>query len=164
LPHTILLAGTATYPQEVLAGEADIKPGMLVTFGTGGDAGRLIKHATANGNAAAMFADVNTTPQRGTTEAIDVVYNDGETVKWFMPHRGAEVYAFVPAEAAAIVKGNLLVSNGDGTLKIFAAQASNEGGSATYTIQVQAPVAVAAEAIDNSTNTAGPVRIRVYAL
>lgn len=164
MPNIILLAGTVTYPQEVLAGDADIKPGMLVTFGTGGDAGRLIKHGTASGNAAPMFADVNTTPQQGSTAPIDVVYNDGETMKWFIAHPGAEVYALVPASASAIIKGNFLTSNGDGMLKLYAAQASNEGGSATYTIQVKAPVAIAAEAVDNSANTAGPVRIRVYTI
>ena len=164
MPHTIVLAGKVTYPQEALAGETAIKPGMLLTFGSAGTANKLIKHATANGNAVPMFADVATTPQRGSTEAIDVAYDSGETVKWFIATPGAEVYALVPASAAAIIKGNLLTSNGDGTLKLYAAQASNEGGSATYTIQVAAPVAMAAEAVDNSSNTAGPVRIRVYAL
>lgn len=164
MPNTILLAGSATRPQEALAGAAGIKPGHLVTFGSGGTANKLILHGTSGGNTAPMFADVNTTPQQGSIAPIDVAYDSGETVKWFMPHAGALIYAFVPASASAVIKGNFLTSNGDGTLRLYVPQASNEAGTATYTVSVNAPVAIAAEAVDNSSNTAGPVRIRVYAI
>jgi hypothetical protein len=162
MPQTVVLAGTVTYPQEVLAGEAGIMPGHLVTFGSSGTAGKLLKHATAAGNSGKLFADVNTTPDRSvTTEPVATAYASGEQMKWFMACPGAEVYAWVPASASAIIKGDMLVSNGDGTLKLYVPQASNEGGSATYTIQTNNVVAIAAEAKDNSAVGAA-ARIRVY--
>jgi hypothetical protein len=159
--NTIVLAGQPIYPQEALAGEA-ITPGHLVTFGSGGTANKLIKHATAAGNAAAMFAVENTTPDRSVTTApIDTPYASGETVKWVMARPGSEIYAWVPASATAVIKGSFLTSNGDGTLRLSVPQASNEGGTATYTIQTRAIVAIAAEAVDNSAGGSA-ARLRVY--
>lgn len=163
-PNTVLLAGQSVFrPQEAIASEA-ITPGHLVEFVlSGGDAGQLKRHATANGNAAPYFAFENLTPDRSVATApIDTPYADGETMRWF-DGRMCEVYAWLPANASAIVKGDYLVSNGDGTLRKYTAQASNEGGTATYTIQTRAVVAVAAEAVNNSANGTA-VRIRVYPL
>lgn len=160
-PNTILLAGTPFKPQEKAASEA-ITPGHLVEFvPSGGSAGLLRKHATASGNAQPMFAIESLTPDRTVTTApIDTPYAVNETVRWIFAQQ-CEVLAWVPASAAAIKTGDSLVSNGDGTLKKGAAQAVNEGGSATYTIFTEAVVAIAAENVDNS-GGGTPARIRVY--
>lgn len=164
MPQTVLLAGSVTYPQECVAGEASIYPGKLLQFGSSGTAGKLLLHAVAGGNAVSMWADVATTPDRSvTTEPVATAYDSGETVKWFIAHPGALIYAWVAASATAIVKGNLLVSDTAGNLKLYVPQASNEGGSATYTIQTQNVVAMAAEDKDNSA-VGTAARIRVYAV
>ena len=162
MPNTILLAGTPFIPQEKVASEP-ITPGHLVEFVlSGGDAGQLRRHATANGNANPYFAIENLTPDRTVATApIDTPYADGESMRWISASK-CEVYAWVPANAAAIVAGDNLASNGDGTLKkAAAAQAVNEGGTATYTLFTRAIVAVAAEAVNNSANGSA-ARIRVY--
>ncbi len=165
MPQAVVLAGRTFYPQEKLAGETGIFPGMLLTFGSSGTANKLLRHATAGGDAVPMFADINTTPDRSvTTEPVATAYGSGESVKWFIAERGTEVYAWVPASASAIIVGNMLMSNGDGTLKLYAAQTVTEAGTATaYTIKVAAPVAMAAESLDNSA-VATASRIRVYAI
>lgn len=150
IPNTIFLAGMPFLPQETNSAEA-ITPGHLVEFvPTGGNTGLLRKHATAGGMATAMFALEVPTPTRITTPAnlapIDVPYQVGETVHWVMAQR-CELLAFVPASAAAIVKGDPLVSNGDGTLR---------KASGTETV-----VAIAAEAVNNSAGGT-PARIRIY--
>lgn len=99
-PNTVLLSGHPFYPQTCVAGEASITPGMLLTFGTGGDAGRLMKHATAAGNAIAMFAVENVTPDRSVATApIDTPYADLESMKWIIARPGDELLAWVPASA-----------------------------------------------------------------
>jgi len=156
-PHTILLSGSPIYPQEKVASES-ITPGHLVEFVlAGGDAGQLRRHAVAGGNAAPAFAFQSLTPDRTVaTEAIDTPYADGETMRWIIARPGDMVYAWLPASAAAIVTGNKLISNGDGTLKIAGTTAATEATS-------NAVVAEAAEAVNNSAGGT-PVRIRVRAL
>lgn len=163
MSEAIILAGDPVYVQEGLASEA-ITPGHLVDYVlSGGDTGQFRKHPTASGNAAPMFAVESMTPDRSVaTTAVDTPYADGETMRVAMCRPGDLVYAWVPASASAIVKGNFLVSNGDGTLKILAAQATNEGGSATYTIQTRQIVAIADQALDNSAvGTASRIKVRV---
>src|SRR5262252_5694960 len=121
MPNTVLVGGSPNVPQE-RTGSESMTPGMLVEIvPSGGQAGQLRKHATAQGNAAAWFAREALTPDRtaggGLANPIDVTYQIGETVRWFQCRPGDEVYAIVPANAPAIVAGDDLVSNGDGTLK-----------------------------------------------
>ena len=161
--QAILLAGDPVIFERLAA--AAITPGHLVEIATGGDAGKIKKHATAGGNAAAWFADTDPTPSRtATTDPLDTPYATSETVRVLACSNGDEIYAWIPASAAAIVEGDPLESNGDGTLRKHTApsQAVNESGSATYTIAqyVNAIVAVAAEAKDNS-GGGSAVRLRV---
>lgn len=164
MPAVINLAGMPIFPPEVIAAEA-ITPGHLVEFVlSGGDAGQLKKHATADGNAAPCFALESLVPSiaNSQTAPIDLAYADGSIVRWAIGQPGDVFYGFVPASATAVVRGDRLVSNGDGTFKKYVAQASNEGGSATYTIQVGAPGFMADEAVDNSAvGTASRIRVRV---
>src|SRR5215831_3556683 len=153
MSKTILLAGQPFIPAEKLASQA-ITPGMLVEIvPSGGSAGKLRKHATAAGNARPAFALeslVPPVPGSTSSDQIDVNYASGDSVRWAIGRAGDQFYALVPAAAVAIKDGDPLVSNGDGTLKKYSAQATNEGGAGTYTIQVEAVVAYAAEDLDNS--------------
>ena len=155
-PNTILLAGAPNLPQEINASES-ITPGHLVEFvPSGGSAGLLRKHATANGNGAPWFARESLTPDRFVSqEPKDVPYLVNETVRWMQCRPGDLVLAILPANAAAIVAGDDLASNGDGTLKknIPGSQGTN----------ITCIVAKAAEAVNNSAGST-TVRIRVYAV
>jgi hypothetical protein len=163
-PHTIVLAGDPERPTTKKAAEA-ITPGHLLTFATGSDAGKLKKHATAGGNATPAFALEDFTPDRHvTTEPIDTPYASGESVQWIVAEPGDLVYAWVPASAAAIVEGDFLESNGDGTLRKHTPPAIDETGSSTVTVYTKAIVGVAAEAVDNHSNSSSAVRIRVRVL
>jgi hypothetical protein len=151
---TIVLLGGSPAVFEKLAAAA-ITPGHLVEPATGGDAGKIKVHATAGGNAAAMFADVNPTPDRAnTTPALTTAYATGEQVRILHCHAGDMVNALLAANAAAVVEGDFVESAGDGTVRKHTApsQAVAEGGSASYTIaqQTHAIVGQAAEAVNNS--------------
>jgi hypothetical protein len=148
-PHTVLLSGNPQYFQEIPCSAA-ITPGHLVEIASGA----LRVHATADGNAAPWFAIEQKTPNRAViTEAIDTPYPSGDTVQWIGARPGDMVYAWVPASAAAIVAGDYLASNGDGTL-----HKAITGG--TF---LRAIVAQAAEAVNNSA-VGVPARIKVRAL
>jgi hypothetical protein len=84
-------------------------------------------------------------------------YASGDRITYVIPQRGAIIYALVPASAAAIVVGDMLVSNGDGTLK-------KDTAPAVSATNVDRVIARALEAVDNSANAAGPVRITVEIL
>jgi hypothetical protein len=162
MPGTIVLAGCPIYPPEKI-GAAAITPGhLLEVVPSGGDAGQLRLHATASGDAGRFFALESLVPSlaNSQTAAIDLAYADGDSVRWAIAQPGDLIYGWVPASATAIKDGDELTSNGDGTLKKYAAQAANEGGTATYTIQVTCVVGRAAEDKDNS-GGGSPARIRV---
>lgn len=148
VPNTVLLSGSPNIPQERNSSEAII-PGHLVEINNG----LLRKHATANGNAAAWFAREALVPDRfSTSEPKDVAYQTGETVRWMQCRPGDMVLALLPASAAAIVAGDDLTSNGDGTLK------KNVPGS--QGTNLTCIVGKAAEAVNNSAGST-TVRIRV---
>jgi hypothetical protein len=152
--NIIVLAGAPIYPEEKLAGAAGILPGMLLMFGSGGTAGRLVVHGTASGNAVTMFALENKTPDRSVaTVPIETPYSSGESMHWCIARPGDEIYALLPANAVAVIMGSNLTSNGDGTLKLFAAPATANDPNSI--------VAIAAEALDNSA-VAARARIRVW--
>lgn len=164
MPNIVLLSGNPQIPQEKIASQADIIPGMLVeVVPSGGDAGQLRKHATAGGNAQKAFANVALLPNKtAATDPIDTPYADGDTMQWLLCRSGDVVYSLLPASAVAVVDGDPLESNGDGTLRKETAQAINEGGSATYTVYSTNIVGYAAEAVDNSGGaTTARIRVRV---
>lgn len=150
-PNTVLLAGPAVFiPQERNGSEAILPGHLLEVVPSGGAAGQWRKHATAGGAAAPWFARESLTPDRqATTLPIETPYQIGETVRWFVGSQ-CEVLALVPASAAAIVTGDPLTSNGDGTLR--------KTSAGTDVI-----IARAAESVNNSAGTS-PARIRIYPL
>lgn len=98
------------------------------------------KHNTAAANAQRIFAMENS----ADAGDIDRAYVANETARGGYARPGDKVYAWIPAAAAAIVIGDALESNGDGTLRKAATD------TATDTTQREAIVGYAAEAKDNS--------------
>lgn len=131
-----------------------IKPGYLLKRDANG---QFIKHAVAGGNAQLILA---TERSSGLTRALTTAFPDGETVVGAInPRKGQGVLA---AGAAAIAVDDPLESAGNGTLRKHTPQTVNEGGTASVTIQSDAIVAYAEEAVDNS-GGAGEVFIKVRA-
>lgn len=158
MPNTIILKGTPIVIEEI-ASEA-LTPGHLVEFvPSGGDAGQLRKHANAGQDAAAIFV-VEGDDFQGL--AIGTNYADGDRAKAAVCPPGTEVYAWIPAAAAAIKKGDLLESAGGGDLRkhTAASQAVAEGGSASYTI-TQYVKAVVAQATEDKDNSGGGSAVRL---
>ena len=118
-----------------------ITPGHLVMRNTTADQ-FVVQTATATGVVLPAFALEADFVGKG----IGTNYTTGLRVQVLYPQRGAEIYALLPASAGAVVIGDGLMSNGDGALL------------KRTTGQL---VAIALEAVDNSANAAGPVRIRV---
>lgn len=179
-PKTILLMGDPVAKEAVA--NAAITPGHLIERMS---TGKVRKHSTAGGPAMAMFAR----EEEYVGGGIDTAYASSDQVPFYVCRRGDEVYALLPASAPAVAIGDYLESNGDGTLRkvvdpLSAANGTADGVIADVTNSfVQATlnnnfkdvavavnglkasaIAVALEAVDNSGNAGGPVRIRVEIL
>jgi hypothetical protein len=113
---TIKLLGEPIQNEDDKAAEA-IVPGMLVNYNGSGD---LIKHAGAGLNAAAAFA----LEREEMGKDIDVAYAIGDAVKVGVFAPGCRVNALVATAAPAIVKGDMLESAGNGTLRKAVANAA----------------------------------------
>lgn len=137
LRKTIILSMCLGLAREAIAKVA-IVPGMLLAR----DAGEVKPHAVDSGVANLHFAVED--GQTGGT--IDTVYAIGDVVHFKTVVPGTTVNALLAAGSAAVVVGDKLVSDGDGTLKKLVAAT---GGTV---------VAEALEAVDNS---AGVVRARI---
>ena len=136
--------------RERLAGEAAILPGMLLELDSSGE---YVSHAGAGLNAQKLFALENVADAKGIAD----VYADGDSVRGLYAQPGDLVNAALAASATTIPIGAFLESSGDGYLRIATADA------ATDTAQREAMVAVATEAVDNSSGPAG-TRILVEVL
>lgn len=144
-PKTIVLKGDGLY-KEALAG-GTITPGHLVTRNA---SSAFVVGPAAGLNAFAMFALEDELQGKDITDN----YVSGDLVVAVMPMRGSEIYALVAASAAAVVVGDELESAGDGTVRKAAAVAVAQNN-------LRRIVARAVEAVDNSANAAGPVRIKI---
>lgn len=139
MANTILLKGRGIRKEAVAAGT--ITPGDLLTINS---SGLLVRHATAGGAAAPLFAVENDIV--GATIDDDYVTNDYVQSEYM--YSGCSVLANVAAAASAIVIGDLLESAGDGTLR-----------KATTGV----PIAQALDALDNSAGDK-KARLRVVIL
>ena len=131
---TVILKGRGIQYEDVAV--AAITPGHLIERAATG----FQKHATATGAAERMFALVN--ELEGNTLSDD--YATADTVFGVSCHAGMKIYSWLEASHNAAI-GDLLESAGDGTL---------QKGTTN-------PIAVAAEAVDNSASAAVAVRIAV---
>lgn len=140
-PKTIELYGVN--PQHEAEAGGAITPGMLIERTS---TGTVRAHSTQYGGGNSHFAIEN----RNVGNGIDDAYASGDNVMFATGQCGHSVYALVPAAAAAISVGDMLVSNGDGTLIAHPATGS------VSAVQV----AQALEAVDNS-GGASVARIKV---
>ena len=106
------------------------------------------KHSGAGLNAEALFA----VEREMTGDGIDVDYATADTVLLATGRQGDIINAVLAASAAAIVRGDVLESDGDGTLRVATTD------SATDDNQRNAAVAVAEEAVNNSS---GGTEVRI---
>lgn len=126
----------------MVADEA-VKPGMLLELTSSG----WQKHSTQDGNvpvpAVAPPAEYQTVT---TTLSTTSAYANGSYIEGkFVAGAMARLWL---AASQTITAGDLLASNGDGLVKeAAAAQAVDEGGSATYTVYTDARIAMALEAV-----------------
>lgn len=179
MTSTVLLKGDGIHKEAIAAGA--ITPGHLVMLN---NTGKVVVCTGASKKIQPNFALENEL----IGEGIDTAYASGDKVPYIVPERGAEVYALVPAAAAAIVIGDYLECDGTGCLRKFAGLTDSTGGTANTTLvaisagYVQAEVAnnmadlaayananrtstiaIALEAVDNSAGAA-PARIKVEVL
>lgn len=125
--NTIVVKNYSDVFEEYVAAET-INPGHLLAL----DADlNVIKHATAGGAGSPTMFAVEDALQG---KSIDDAYAAGDPVQVWIPGRGDDVYAIL-ADGETVVKGGLLESNADGTLK------AADSGTA---------IAVALEALDLS--------------
>lgn len=146
--------------------DSAIVPGMLVKLASDG---KFDPHPTAKAQAVPAFAFENelTSHESGGVPiagaAIDVAYAQNDRLYYGVCDPGAEVYALVAPSAAAVVKGDLLESAGDGTLRKLTPASQLTSGNYTFTTEGHA-IAMALEAVDNSADAVNRARIIVEIL
>lgn len=87
-----------------------ITPGMLLAYGSNG---KVAAHAAKGGSAVPIFALEDELQGKG----IGDNYSTNDPVQCWLPYRGDQVYALI--KGAAVVKGDLLQSAGDGSLEKY---------------------------------------------
>lgn len=151
-PKRIVLSDDPFVRREALAAAEAITPGQLIEFTT---SLTVRKHATAAGNAVAMFAIENQYDDDNSVAAIDSPYGTADTVQYIIGRPGDIVYAWVTKQTTGsnVSLGNFLESAGSlGALKAYQ--------SGTATNHLHRIVAQALEAVNNSAGTAA-ARIKV---
>jgi hypothetical protein len=149
--RTIILKGERLHIRKEGIADSAIIPGHLIALASDG---KFDVHGTAKAPSTRSFAIErelenwnNGNPQAGVP--IDRAYAQNDRLLYAVCAPGCEVYALVAAGAAAIVKGDLLESAGDGTLRKRTAEGQLTSGNYTYTSAGNI-VAIALEAVDNS--------------
>lgn len=105
--NTIVLKGEPRHDE--MPASAALSPGHLIELLS---TGKVRKHASAGGTAERLFAK----EQALSGGTVSTAFAADDLVPIAVCDGDDEVQARVPASAAAIVKGDKLVSNGDGTL------------------------------------------------
>jgi hypothetical protein len=101
---------------EALAGEAGIGPGDLLEWSSG----TFLRHNTANGYASPILIAIESPtndPDSETSFAIDVDYDNGDTVYAWIPKPGDHAYMFL-ANGQSASQHSVLQSDGDGALVV----------------------------------------------
>lgn len=148
-PSTVLLKGAPVGCEAIAAGA--ITPGHLIKLNSDGE---VVVH-----NSAGLFTPVYIARENEVIgNDIDDAYADNDTVLYWHCRPGDEVYALVPASAAAVVIGDFLESNGDGTLrKVAAYLTDSSGGTANTTLQDIGAAHVEAEVANNFADVAAAI-------
>ena len=137
MANTILLKGRDKVTRKEYVCGIAINPGYLLQLSADGD---VDPHQSAGLNQSSMFAFEN--ELEGSE--IDHAYVVGEQVLCMVCAPGVEILAVLAANAAAIVIGDYLESDGDGTLRVLTTDAATDDS------QRRAVVGMALEAVDNS--------------
>lgn len=125
----VLLEGWESSVQNEYTAYAAFKPGHLLMRDPA-QSGKLKKHTGG------QLKEIIVAPEdRLQGKTIDDAFAADDHVIVRFGKSGAVVNGFVPASAAAIVKGDLLVSNGDGCVKLYTAYLTdNTGGTGNTTL------------------------------
>ena len=157
MPNTVVLKGDPLY-KEARAGEANIRPGMILERDS---AGEVVSHINAGRDTFRMFAIEN----RDIGEGVDDLYADNDRVHYIVARPGDEVRALLAAGTGGDVAiGAILESDGAGALLAHTPVSIVESGTATKSVFTRAAVGVALEAIDNDPGSGGvavPINIEV---
>lgn len=150
-PKTVVLRGDPV-SKEGTANAAGILPGHLLERMS---TGNIRVHSTAGGmRPALLFARV----EEYTGGGLDTAYASGDRIPMWSCRPGDEVYALVPAGAAAIAIGDMLESAGDGTLrKIANYLTDSSGGTANTTVQSVSGAYTQAEVANNFADVAAAI-------
>lgn len=143
--NTIMLKGEGPNIEELVANAA-ITPGMLIEEMS---TGKVRAHATANGNAASMWALEDELQGKGITDA----YAADDLVRIWHPKKGDQVYALL-SDGESVAQGDFLASNGDGYLQKFVG--GDSGAAEELPLEI---VAKAKEAVDRSTSSGGDTNV-----
>ena len=148
-PSTILLKGDPM-PLEYVADGA-ITPGHLVRLESDN---KVTVHASAG-----LYTPVYIAREHETDGGdIDEAYAANDTCFIYHCKPGDEVYVLLPAAAAAVVIGDYLESNGDGTFrKVAAYLTDNSGGTANTTLQAIGGSYTEAEVENNFADVAAAI-------
>jgi hypothetical protein len=116
LTHTVVLKGRLHQRHEEYNASAVMNPGylckMIGTVGLNG-AGEIEPHPTSGGGWPLYFAK-----EEGLIgEDINFAYAVGDLVGVHIPERGDQINAKVASSATAILLGDPITSNGDGTVR-----------------------------------------------
>lgn len=141
VPKTILLKGAFRDNYDEGTAGGTITPGHLLKLSS---TLTLVVHATSGGFGESLFAIEDALQGK----LISDNYTSGNLVRYIKAQPGMELYCLLPAAAAAVTKGDYLISNGDGTLikttgtpsKIFATAletVNNSGGGTPARIKVR---------------------------
>lgn len=151
-PKTILVRGEPDAREAIAAGA--ITPGHLIALNT---AGKVVVHPTAGGVLPSKYF---AREEEYTNANIDTAYATNDSVPYWHAKPGDQLFALVPASAAAIVIGDLLESNGDGTLrKVAALLTDNSGGTANTTLQDISTTPLEAEIANNDADLAAAINL-----
>ena len=135
---------------------AAITPGHLIELMS---TGKVRVHATAGGDVLPMFALEDELQGKGITDAYAAL----DPVQCWVAVRGEEVYALLANGEIAVI-GSFLVSNGDGTLKVYTADTVSSDEPA-YTDYANPIVGQALDAVDMSGSSgvdpSGRIKVRV---
>lgn len=149
--NTIKIKNYSDIFEEYTATAVAITPGYLLEITS---AGLIQAHSTSEGSALPMFAVEDELQGKEITDN----YAISAKINVWITGRGDQVNALL-ADGETAVIGSKLASNGDGTLKVHV---PDDSGS----IQVEAIVAEALEAVDMSDSSAadptGRIKVRIY--
>jgi len=135
--------------EEAYAGEAGIKPGMLVKLHTNG---KLLKHSTQGGDLGDEVLVAVEDALQGKT--VSDAYDDASLVTYIIPNKGSVVNMLLKATNNASI-GNKLCSASGGVLELVSGLSSNVSNGSVVGVAEEACDLSASGAVDTLT----PVRI-----